>query len=50
MKENSLSVHVRDTLAIAKHKLSTLNKDIDKLDSDNQTIKDKISDETELNK
>ena len=50
MKENSLSVHVRDTLAIAKHKLQTLNMEIDKLDSENLCLKERIAAEAEVSK
>jgi predicted nucleic acid-binding Zn-ribbon protein len=40
MKENQLSLHVRDTIQIAKHKLKALRKDIDKIDEENEELED----------
>ena len=42
MKENQLSVHVRDTVTIAKNKLATLDSEIHKLDKENDSIRDQI--------
>lgn len=41
---------MRDTLAIAKHKLQTLNLEIDKLDSENRSLKEKIAAEATAGK
>jgi len=45
MKENQLSLHVRDTMQIAKHKLQTLRKSIDKIDEENDELLNRIEQE-----
>ncbi len=45
MKENQLSLHVRDTIQIAKHKLKDLRKDIDKIDEENDDLLSRIAQE-----